>query len=173
MLPDNPEKQGIKSAFLLQKNIYMENQTLMDSSFGDMRLSDRMKSMIGEIAKWAKLLSIIGFVFIGLIVVIALFAGSMMAALSGMDGEMGMMAGGAITVIYLLLAAIYFFPVLYLYQFASKAQKALAFGSESDIETAFDALRKHYRFLGILTIVMLALYAIGILIGLAGAAALG
>ncbi len=149
----------------------MEDQTLMDNSFGDMRINDRMKSMIAEIAKWAKLLAIIGFIGIGLMVLAALFAGSFMASMGGAMGGAGAM-GGMITIMYLLFAALYFFPILYLYQFATGAQKALASGSESDIEIAFDFLRKHYRFLGILMIVILSLYALIFVIGLVGMAAM-
>ncbi len=149
----------------------MEDQTLMDNSFGDMRITDRMKSMIAEIAKWAKLLSIIGFIGIGLMVIAGLFAGSMLASMSSMGGGPAM-GGGFFTVIYLLVAALYFFPILYLYQFATGAQKALASGSESDIEMAFDSLRKHYRFLGILMIVILSIYALAFVIGLIGMAAM-
>ena len=149
----------------------MEDQTLMDNSFEDMRITDRMKSMIAEIAKWAKLLSIIGFIGIGLMVIAGLFAGSMLASMSSMGGGPAM-GGGFFTVIYLLVAALYFFPILYLYQFATGAQKALASGSESDIEMAFDSLRKHYRFLGILMIVILSIYALAFVIGLIGMAAM-
>jgi|APTNR8051073442_1049403.scaffolds.fasta_scaffold00866_11 hypothetical protein len=149
----------------------MEDQTLMDNSFGDMRITDRMKSMIAEIAKWAKLLSIIGFIGIGLMVIAGLFAGSMLASMSSMGGGPAI-GGGFFTVIYLLVAALYFFPVLYLYQFATGAQKALASGSDSDIEMAFESLRKHYRFLGILMIVILSIYALMFVIGLIGMAAM-
>ncbi len=148
----------------------MENQTLMDNSFGeDLRITDRMKSMIAEIAKWAKLLSIIGFIGIGLMVLIGIFAGSMMAFMGDAMGAGAGIGGGFITIIYLLMAALYFFPVLYLYQFASGAKKALASGSESGIEVAFESLRKHYRFLGIMMIVILSLYALFIVIVIAGA----
>lgn len=148
----------------------------MDSSFGEMRINDRIKSMLAEIAKWAKLLAIVGFIGIGLMVIIGLFAGTMMASLSSLGGDAGPamgMGGGFITFIYLLIAALYFFPILYLYQFATGAQRALASGSESEIEGAFESLRKHYRFLGILMIVMLSLYALSIIGGLAAMAALG
>jgi len=150
----------------------MENQTLMDDSFEDLRVSDRMKSMLKEIAKWAKFLSIIGFIGIGLMVIVALFAGTMMASMSGMDefgGGVGM--GSLITIIYLAIAALYFFPVLYLYQFAAGAQRALASGNNADIETSFEYLRKHYRFLGILMIILLGIYALIFVISIVGAAA--
>ena len=149
----------------------MEDQTLMDNSFGEMRITDRMKSMLAETAKWAKLLSIIGFIVIGLMVIAGLFAGSMMASMSSLSGGPAM-GGGLFTVIYLLVAALYFFPILYLYQFATGAQKALASGSDSDIEMAFESLRKHYRFLGILMIVILSIYAFAFVIGLIGMAAM-
>jgi hypothetical protein len=76
-----------------------------------------------EFAKWGKFLSIIGFIFIGLIVLIGVFAGSMMGALGNLAGgssEAMAGMGGAMAAIYIVIALIYFFPVLYLYQSSTK-----------------------------------------------------
>lgn len=153
----------------------MEDQNLMDNSFGDMRISDRMKSILAETAKWAKFLAIVGFIWLGLMAILGLFAGSMIAMMmSSMGGMSGgpAMGGGFITITFLFFVVLYFFPILYLYQFASGAQKALASGSDSQIEVAFDALRKHYRFIGILMIIILAFYALTFISGIVMASAM-
>ena len=146
----------------------MEDQTLIDTSFEDMRITDRMKSMLAEIAKWAKLLSIIGFIGIGFLVLAGISVGAMFAFMGDALGEGAGIGGGFLTLLYLLMALLYFFPVLYLYQFAAGTQKALASGRETHIEMAFEALRKHYRFLGILMIIILSLYALLIVIAIVG-----
>lgn len=139
----------------------MEDQILMDNAFGNTQMSDRMKSILADIAKWAKFLAIIGFIFIGLMVLGSLFAGAVISMMMPEGMVPAEMYAGVI--IYLLvISGIYFFPVLFLYQFASGAQRALATGNDTEIEKAFNALRKHYRFLGILTIVFLAIYVIWI-----------
>jgi len=162
-LQNKVENSLFAPAFIHNKKSKMEDHTLMDNTFGDMRLSDRMKSIISDIAKWTKFLSIVGFVFIGLLVIFAFYAGSYFEMYSALMGTSGM--GTMMTVTYLILAIINFFPVLYLFQFASRAQKALANGNDTEIEIAFDSLRKHYLYLGILTIIILGLYAILFLIG--------
>lgn len=140
----------------------MENQ-IIDDSFG-MTLSDQMRSYIQEIAKWAYFLAIIGFIGIGFLVLIALFAGVIFGSMTDELG-MGMMSGGLISGLYLFVGAIYFFPVLYLFRFSTKAKAALQSGSDSELTDAFESLKSHYKFLGIMTIVIMSIYALFFLFG--------
>ena len=90
-----------------------------------MYLTENSKSFLKETAKWAYFLSIMGFIGIALLVLLALFMGTLFAKLGSLGGgvaAMGALGGGFITTIYLVFAVIYFFPVYYLYQFASKAK---------------------------------------------------
>ena len=96
----------------------------------DLQIDHQSNSFLSEAAKWGKFLSIMGFIFCGLIVVIALFAGtliaSMMSGFGGSDAGAGAaVGGGIITFVYIVIALIYFFPCLYLFNFASKMQAAL------------------------------------------------
>jgi len=77
-----------------------------------------------EAAKWAKFLAIVGFIFCALIIIAAFFAGTL---LSGYFSQIGATEAGAeltsagttfITIYYLIVAVIYVFPCLYLYNFA-------------------------------------------------------
>jgi len=150
----------------------MENQ-IIDDSFG-MTLNDQMRSYIQEISKWSYFLSIIGFIGIGFIILAALFAGMIFGSMSNELGMgMGMMSGGVITVLYLIIGGVYFFPVLYLFRFSTKAKAALRSGSDSELTEAFENLKSHYKFLGIMTIVVLGLYALLFLFGGIGALFMG
>jgi len=116
---------------------------------------------ISETRKWARLLAVVGFVFLGLATLIVPFVG----LISGMAGHAGI---GFVTVTpALLILVLYFFPIYYLYKFSSHAKIAEQQMDALAYEMAFKYLKKHYRFIGILLLVVLVLYVIiGLLAGL-------
>jgi hypothetical protein len=93
----------------------------------------------------------------------SLFVGLMFGS---MTRELGYgMSGGLITLLYLGGALLYFFPILYLFRFSTKAKTALNSGSDLELTEAFQNLKSHYKFVGILTIVMIGLYIVFFLFG--------
>ncbi|HMV08917.1 MAG TPA: DUF5362 family protein [Cyclobacteriaceae bacterium] len=78
---------------------------------------------------------------------------------------MAMMGGAFLTVLYLAMAVLYFFPIYYLFQFSSKIKAALQTQSSELLEQAFSNLKSHYKFMGILLIIVLGLYAIALIFG--------
>jgi len=162
----------------------MEHNSSFDSF--ELQFTPVAQGFFRETAKWAKFLSIVGFVLIGFMVIgaFAMFAmggaGSMdeMDGMNSMGGGMGMMGamGAALGVVYLLVALLYFFPVLYLYKFASKAKQALDGNNTEELTSAFENLKSHYKFVGILTAIVLIIYALffilAIVAGIGAAAAM-
>ena len=140
----------------------MEDQIIDDSSFG-VSLNDEMRTYLEEAAKWTYFLSILGFVFLGFIVIGALFAGLIFGSVSQ---ELGYgLSGGLISLIYLAVALLFFFPTLYLFRFSTKAKTAVRTGNDRELTDAFQNLKSHYKFMGILTIAMLGLYVVFFLFG--------
>ena len=133
----------------------------------ELKLNNYAIGFLKETAKWVNFLAIMGFIGIGLIVIIAIFAGAIFSALPD-SNPYAEISGGIITVIYLLIAVLYFFPVLYMYRFADKMKTALRRNDEDALTDAFMHLKSHYKFIGILTIVMLAFYALGFILTLIG-----
>lgn len=123
-----------------------------------------------QTAKWAKFLAIFGFVMCGIIVIAAFSMGSILTSYAALSGEdfpgMGMF-GGMITVFYLLLAVLFFFPNLYLLNFSNKMQVALGSEDQPTLTQSFRFLRAYYRYIGIMVIVMICFYALIFLIVLA------
>lgn len=130
----------------------------------DLSLTTGAKMFLKESAGWTKFISIVGFVFLGLLVIFALFAGSILGAAMEASG-MAMMGGAFLTVLYLAMAVLYFFPIYYLFQFSSKMKAALQTQSSELLEQAFSNLKSHYKFMGILLIIVLGLYAIALIFG--------
>jgi uncharacterized membrane protein (DUF485 family) len=121
---------------------------------------------LNETRKWTNFLSIMGFIFIGLMILIAFAAGSMFAAMGESESNMPF-SGTILGFFYLVIAFIYFFPILYLYRFSKFTKKALETQNPNDLNEAFKNLKSHYRFMGIITIIMIVLYALLFLIGIA------
>lgn len=137
----------------------------------DLKLNNHAVNFLRETAKWANFLSIIGFIGVGFLVIVALFFGTFFANLSA-DLPVGV-GGTFITVIYLIMAGLYFFPIYYLNRFAGNMKRALQMEDEDTLTKGLEYLKSHYKFIGILTIIMLSFYVLSFLLGLLGLAASG
>ena len=106
--------------------------------------------LLGRTAPWAYLLAIVGFLSVGLMIVVGIGAGAV-----------GLATGRAETVIlmviYPLSALVYFFPSLYMLQYAKRSRKFAQGGqSLAELEAALDAQRRFFKFAGIATVVGVA-----------------
>lgn len=147
----------------MEDNLHVEN--------GENLVIDwRSKEFLKETAKWTKFLAILGFVGIGLMVLGSLV---MLFAPSSLMSNGDFPFGGKIfmMLLYLAFAVLYYFPISYLYQFSENTKKAIENNDNNAIRDAFEFLKSHYKFMGILTIILLAFYAIIIFIALIGAGA--
>lgn len=133
------------------------------------------KSHLSVAATWAKFLAIMGFIACVLIVLAGFFASTILANMPTTRGFEGFGNGREIntsaistvaTVMYILLALLYFFPCLFLFNFASKMKTALLANDQNILNTSFQNLKKTFRYLGVLTIIVLCFWVISLLIGL-------
>jgi len=139
----------------------MENlEVREEENRNELVLEIQAEVYLRETRKWTKFFAILGFIFIGLMVFMSI---GMFAASNMMSAYTSVPMGG-IAVFYLLLIGVYFFPVYYLLQFSIKAKEALISRSSQTLTEAMKYIKSHYKFVGIMTIVMLALYPI-IIIG--------
>ena len=74
-------------------------------------------------------------------------------------------------VLYIIIALIYFFPCLFLFRFATKTKAALAANDQEVLNASFQNLKASFRYVGIITIVLLAFWVLALLVGLLGVAA--
>ncbi|MBP4140081.1 MULTISPECIES: DUF5362 family protein [Flavobacterium] len=129
----------------------------------ELQLDESAKNFLKETAKWAYFLGIMGFVGIAFIVVIAIFAGAIFSTMSNTVPGMGAMGGsfGAIiSVVYILIAIVYFFPVYYLFKFGSNTKTAFRENDSEALTVSLGYLKSHFKFLGIFTISILVLYGL-------------
>jgi hypothetical protein len=138
----------------------------------ELQVDHNISAYLKETARWAKFLAILGFIFCGLMVLVALFAGSFIAAILSLGGGaaagMGYM-GGVVSFLYIVMALLSFFPCLYLYNFASRMQMALRSNDQEQLTKSFRNLKSCYRYIGIFTVIYLVLVLLVILFNLFGA----
>ncbi len=131
-------------------------------------LNELAIAALRESAKWCLFLAIVGFIGIGLMILAGAFMSLTMAAIGdnpafgGVDPFGGLKAYFGL--IYIVFAALYFFPVYYLYKYATGTKRALESSNSDVLSDALVNLKSHHKFLGITTIVIISLYIL-IIIG--------
>ena len=108
-------------------------------------------------------LAIIGFIFLGLILIIGLLAGTFLTAFS--TGQKGLgIPDSLMFVPIVLMSAIYFFPVLFLFRFSKHTSHAVRNFDKVEFHKAVKSLKAYFAYIGILIILVLSLYIVILII---------
>ncbi|MBS1744648.1 MAG: hypothetical protein JST21_00615 [Bacteroidetes bacterium] len=141
-------------------------ESLVSSSF-TLQVDNSNIPHLSEAAKWAKFLSIVGFIICGLMVLGGLLVSTIFSTFKNQfDSELGSMGslGSAIFMVwFIIIALIYFFPTFYLYNFASKMQTAIRTNDQETLNNSFKNLKSCFKFFGVTLIIVLCLYAVTII----------
>lgn len=136
-----------------------------------LQMDAALQASLANTARWARFLAIVGFVMCGLMVLMAFSVGSIMNMVGQQSPSImftSSFMSGFVIVIYLLVALLYFFPCLYLFRFARKTQIALQQQNQQELDASFRNMERFFRFVGILTVIMLVFYAlamVGLMLG--------
>lgn len=109
--------------------------------------------------KWTMFLAIVGFIFIGLLLIFGLFAGVFLSLFNSGDAPVGF-PEWMVYVVILICAALYFFPVLYLFRFSKHTSNAVKTLDKQELHKAFKNLKAYYVYTGVLLIIVLSIYVI-------------
>jgi hypothetical protein len=123
-----------------------------------LKLTENSLIFMTEVVKWAKFLAICSFVGLGIMVLLG--AGMIILQFEGLGNGIQVVIMG---VFYIGMAALYLFPTFYLYRFATACGEAIKKLNDDIFEEGIENLKSLFRFTGILTIIILSLYAVGIL----------
>jgi hypothetical protein len=148
----------------------MDQPNPQPSDLFDLQLDQTASSYLGEAGRWARFLSILGFVMCGILVLVGVFMASFISGALSSFGGGSAMGGTFFTVIYLLIALLYFFPCLYLFHFGFKMKSALQNNDQELLSSALKNLKSCFKFFGILFIIVLVFYALALIAGIVGAA---
>lgn len=152
---------------------YLSSQT--DNTGEEMKVTSEGRAFLKEAAKWAKFLSILGFIGIGLMIMVGFIMGAFMSTSYGSAMADSGLPAWFFPIFYIVFAAIYIVPIYYLYQFSNKVKIALESNDTALLNEALSFLKSHYKYIGIMSIVSMAIYGlaiiIAIIVGIVGATA--
>ena len=129
---------------------------------GNAEVSQGVIQQLAGTKGWVRFISVLMFIGAGLMLlfaVIMVVMGSAMASLT----KSPMFSGGfgiVLAVIYGIFAFIYIFPALKLWKYASCIGSLIASGASSDLEMALNEQRSFWKFIGMIFLVLLSLYAL-------------
>ena len=131
------------------------------------------KSHLSETARWARFLAIVGMVSLVLIIVFGLAYSIWISTMvDSMQNQVGLQttrpyaSGLAIgsAVLFIIAAAVAFFPLLYMFRFANQMKTALYGNDQEGLNASFQNLKKYFRYVGIITIISLGMWIVWLLV---------
>lgn len=127
-----------------------------------LKLSDEATAFLREAKTWSLFLSILGFIGVGMMVLAGIFVGVFFSVMDIFENIPNTpdFPFGLLGFLYIILAVVYFFPVYYLYKFSNDLGSALLAHDEVRLTSAFRFLKKHFKFIGIMIICLIAFYII-------------
>lgn len=104
---------------------------------------------------WVRLMSVFGFIATA-IVVLAISLPALIKPGGPEPEGIGAMIGA------MIVGVIYFFPSLFLFQYASRIGALMRSGRRVDLDYALQAQRSFWRFVGVIAIIVLGIYVLAI-----------
>jgi len=112
--------------------------------------------------KWTMFLSILGFIFLGLLIIAGVVTSTFLTAFKTQEANLGI-PESLMIIILIVIAAIYFFPVFFLFRFSRNTRDAIQNLDKKKLEKGFRNLRTYFTYVGIMVIVVLTIYFVALL----------
>jgi hypothetical protein len=131
-----------------------------------MQLDGAAQQALKNTGKWAMFFAVLGFIGVGIIVLVGIVAGgAMMLAGSTFANEPSTgftsgVFGGGMMIMYIIIGSIYLFPLIKLFKFSQTIEVALKKQDDSMLSVALVNLNKHYKIMGYYTIVIFGIYVL-------------
>lgn len=112
--------------------------------------------------KWTMFLSILGFIFLGLLIIAGVVTSTFLTAFKTQEANLGI-PESLMIIVLIVIAAIYFFPVFFLFRFSRNIRDAIQNLDKRKLEKAFRNLKIYFTYIGILVIMVLSIYFVALL----------
>ncbi len=134
----------------------MSDENIPDLLPDELEITDSFRTYLLDLSRWAKFLSVIGFMWCSL-----LFAGAFGAGyfVSVTHSKLNSLAQ-TVTALFILFAVMWFYPCIYLNKFSNKIYKAVKENNQDVLEDGLLNLKSAFRLFGIVTGVILTLWLI-------------
>jgi hypothetical protein len=173
----------VAELFYLNKNLYFsyllnQTKTIMEQQhqLSELSIDSVAAEQLRSIAGWGKFLSIIGFIVCGLMILGGIFFGQLFSSMSGAYGgspygdQVASTMATTMTVVYVVMAIVFFIPTLFLFQASAKLKAALYTTDQQLLNEGLMKMKATFRFWGIITIIILSIYALIFIFAILGSA---
>lgn len=130
-----------------------------DVQAGGVKVTDSMIASMRSTKPWTKFLAIMGFVGVGLMVLLGV--GFVLFA-NMFPNQKNAPPPFFMGFFYILFSVLYFVPALYLYKYSSSIANFLKSNGAIDLESAMSYNKSFWKFVGILTLIGLALAVLAV-----------
>lgn len=127
-----------------------------------LEISKPSESYLKETSNWALFFSILGFIGIGFMIIISVMITSIFSFID--DPSLPSFIGPILGVVYFIFALIYVLPIIFLYKFSTNMKAAIEKKNSSSFEIALKNFKSHFKYIGILTIIIMGFYTIAAII---------
>ena len=133
------------------------------SEIKTIEVDQRTLGILKTTGKWTMFLSIIGFIFIGIMFVIGVMTGTFLSVFYSAN-KGSEVSEYLILAIFFMLAVIFLFPVIFLFRFSKHAAKTVQKSDNQELYKAIKNLKLYFGYIGVLIIISLMLYVIVLII---------
>lgn len=130
---------------------------------GRIEIGQETLKNLNKLRRWTMFLSVSGFIFLGLILMLGIITGTFLTAFSHSDeipGVPDVLLIGS----FIGLALIVFFPILFLFRFSKHASNAVAALDGKELHKAVKYLKLFFLFIGIFLILLILSYLAAIVV---------
>jgi len=112
--------------------------------------------------KWTTFLSVLGFIFLGLLIVAGLTTSLFLTTFKTQEANLGI-PESLMIILFIVIGAIYFFPVFFLFRFSRNTRDAIQNLDRQKLAKGMNNLRLYFTYIGIMVIVVLSIYVIALI----------
>ncbi|RPD42866.1 hypothetical protein [Chitinophaga barathri] len=151
------------------------------SNLFDLTVDTEISGYLSETARWGKFLAICGFITCGFMILISFILNFVPFSPYGFGQSPAVpdqisetyntsqAIGKTIGIVfYLVFGIVCIFPYVYLLKFSNRAKLALQSSDQDILISSFASLKSLFKFVGVLTIIMLSFIALGIVFAIIG-----
>ena len=123
-------------------------------------ITEDIRSYLYDMGKWTKFLAIIGFIFTALIALFAFGSAAFVSLLATYSpgNPLAAMGSGFLSVYFLVIALLYFYPSWLMFKHSNAIKKAVLYGDQESLSVAMLNLKSFFKFWGVLMIVLISFY---------------
>lgn len=129
----------------------------MTSDERKIELDSEILNNLNSTRKWTTFLSVLGFIFLGLIIVAGLATSLFLTTFKSQEANLGI-PESLMIILFIIIGAIYFFPVFFLFRFSRNTRDAIQNLDRQKLAKGFRNLRLYFTYIGIMVIVVLSIY---------------